>query len=83
MTPNLKAKELVEKYRTNIIIADRYSFNLEDDELQIAKQCALIAVDEIIKVSVENSFWDKIGIIASDYKQREYWDKVKTEIELL
>ena len=79
MTPKEKAKELVESFHPHVYIG----YESEEEGLGNAKQCALIAVSEIIKVSVENSFWDRIGIIASDYKQREYWQQVKTEIELL
>jgi hypothetical protein len=59
MTPKEKAKELVEKYAI-------WSWNE-------AKQCALIAVDEILKALPEdyqNDIWS-------------YWQEVKQEIEKL
>jgi hypothetical protein len=61
MTQKKKAKELVGKYSE--LVPD--DFGGMDDEL--AKKCALIAVDEILK--------DTINIY--------YWHEVKTEIELL
>ena len=64
MTPKEKAQELVNKFT-----------DLEDGEMYIgkAKQCALIAVDEILK----------IGSVIVDYNTRDYWEKVKKEIEKL
>ncbi len=63
MTPKEKAKELVE--------AMAFSCRECDYEAK-AKQCALIAVDEIINV-----------IIGSyDYElENKYWQEVKQEIE--
>ena len=58
MTPKEKAKELVDKF----IQTNGNAF--------FAKQCALIAVDEIINYSEE---WD----------DSEYWQEVKQEIEKL
>ena len=65
MTPKEKADELFDKY---------YSYlkaNLMDDKEAIddAKQCALIAVDELIK--------------QVNYLHIEYWKEVKQEIEKL
>jgi hypothetical protein len=54
MTPKEKAKELVDK------MFDKYT----------AKECALIAIDELIK----NSHSDK---------RTEYWENVKFEIRKL
>ena len=63
MTPKEKAKELVN------------SFYKEIKYLERAKQCALIAVDEMIDFMFlsenENSFWIN------------YYNKVKKEIEKL
>jgi len=60
MTPKLKAKELVDKYW---IYLD-------------AKQCALIAVDEIINSIV-------IFDLTAAENQFIYWEEVKQEIEKL
>jgi hypothetical protein len=73
MTPKEKAEELVSKYITN-----QNSWYLENlvDGLRIAhaKQCALIAVDEII---------DEYQKIFPNVNRRNYWDEVKQEIEKL
>ena len=61
MTPKEKAKELVDKFYEIL----PYWVNEQD-----AKQCALIAVDEMIKATVP---------LTSTY----YWQQVKTEIEIL
>ncbi len=64
-TPKQKAMELV----------DKYMFLLNVDlPITKTKQCALIAVDELIEI-----FNDTNG---SDYRL-EYWQKVKQEIEKL
>lgn len=60
MTPKEKAEELVERMA--------YSCRECDYEFK-AKQCALIAVDEILKTN--------------PYKARNYWTEVKQEIEAL
>jgi len=57
MTPQEKAKELLDKF-INVPLLDSYE----------AKQCALIAVDEIIPL---------VG------RYSDYWDEVKQEIEKL
>jgi hypothetical protein len=62
MTPQEKAKELVEKYAI-------WSWNETVCDYEVAKQCALIAVDEIIKYCHAEHI--------------EYWEEVKTEIEKL
>jgi len=68
MSPKLKAKDLVDKmlfcYQGNI---DEYT----------AKQCALIAVDEILQMVDETmQGWLDADIIA-------HWEQVKKEIEKL
>ena len=63
MTPKEKAKELVFKY-------ERYKWVNAD----LAKECALIAVNEII---------NNDGFTRFDDHLTEYWQNVKTEISLL
>jgi len=65
MTPKEKAGELVKKMYGNIF--DGGQFDAAEDAWQRSKQCALIAVDEILKL--------RIAIA--------YWQEVKKEIELL
>lgn len=66
-----KGQELVNKFLMEVKGADRYNYNLESMNLFIAKQCALIAVDEIIE-SLDES------LIDSDIY---WWKQVKKEIE--
>ena len=64
MTPKEKAEELVNRFiyrRTDYV------------EIDYAKQCALIAVDEIL----DNNLWFK------DEVNNNYWQEVKIEIEKL
>jgi hypothetical protein len=70
MTPKEKAIELVDKYRTYVRIADKYDYNLSEDEIHISKQCALITVDEIIESDTQFCYGN-------------YWQEVKQEIEKL
>lgn len=72
MSAKEKAKELVDKYYP---LASSYV----DDRHKVAKECALIAVDEIIKEikSIEfNHDIDIQGVV-------DYYDEVKKEIDLL
>jgi len=61
MTPREKAVELI------------YKFGMENQYYERTKQCALIAVDEILAIVI-NSPW--VEII-------KYWEQVKQEIEKL
>jgi hypothetical protein len=71
MTPKEKAKELVSKF-LDCEVESTEMFNAWID-YQLAKQCALIAVVEIIK-SI-NPFGMFLG--------KDYWEEVKQEIENL
>jgi hypothetical protein len=71
MTPKEKAKDLFTTFR--------YALSHKDAPLgmhkdNIAIQCALIAVDEILNA---------IGEIFETYEERKYWQEVKQEIEKL
>ena len=71
MSAQDKAKQLVEKYRTYVRLADKYDLNLGSDEMYIAKECSLLTVDELIKHFAQ----------IEPYLGVEYWREVKTEIE--
>jgi len=62
MTPKEKAKELVNKY-----------LQIYDGRVIEAKECALIAVDEILNTK---------GVYYN-YTEFDYWQQVKQEIEKL
>ena len=76
MTPKEKAKQLIE--------AMAFSCRECDYEAK-AKQCALIAVDEIIDASPTNPLKSSYIELYSDMVDEciEYWQEVKTEIEKL
>lgn len=65
MTPKEKAQELYISYYMNLW------FSFETDRTLNSKQCALIAVDEILK----NGFNPRLPF--------NYWQEVKQEIENL
>jgi hypothetical protein len=68
MTPKEKAKELVDKMLESLY--DNGSLSFKRILYDKAKQCALIAVDELID-NCENIF------------DVEYWQEVKQEIDKL
>jgi hypothetical protein len=70
MTPKEKARELVEKFRLNVLDYEGCSINEHK-----AKQCALIAVDEILEIVAS----DDSAIIV----ELQFWQEVKKEIEKL
>lgn len=76
MTPHEKAFELTHKFRLLEIRTSENSHMMIS--MADAKQCALIAVDEIIGLA-------KIASIRRDevYMELEYWQEVKQEIENL
>jgi hypothetical protein len=79
MTPKEKAKELVDKFYPNV----QWKLGQEDC-LDRAKRCALIAVDEVIKsIPCIPSPIPCEDINACIIQAREFWQKVKTEIENL
>jgi hypothetical protein len=70
MTPKEKAKELVDKY---YIVCQEFTQEIQCS-IQ-AKQCALIAVDELIKS------WDKD--LYENCGASEYWQEVKNKLKKL
>jgi hypothetical protein len=88
MTPKEKAEELVKKFGTYAVM---WSGGIEV-ERQNVKQCALIAVDEIIlsaPFEPVDTDWDEAGASAQYwYPQKledsaKWWGEVKQEIEKL
>jgi hypothetical protein len=77
MTPKEKAKDLINKYIKPTIkwnpINDVGYYN----DINAAKQCALIAVDEILKTNPYE--WDGEDLNSNI----DYWQEVKQEIEAL
>jgi DNA primase large subunit len=71
MTPKEKAEELFDKFELSfagVISAD-------EDWEALGKQCALIAVDEVIEALHEHHWQNRLII--------DYWQEVKNELEKL
>jgi hypothetical protein len=73
MTPKEKAQELVDKFLLEITGVDKYSYNIDSMNLFSAKQCALIAVDEILNALSYKA--------SSNFEELKYFVEVKQEIE--
>lgn len=73
MKPKEKAKELIEKFTEPTKVPNIKHIWVED--IDAAKQCALITVDEIINSRKEH--------LAQSIKFYEYWTEVKIELERL
>ena len=75
MTPKEKAKDLVDKY---LDIDSKYEYL----SYSMAKQCALIAVDEILEWPQVHDL-EKICDYSDEFYVRpsRYWTEVKQEIE--
>ena len=72
LTQKQKAKELVNKYIPHIAGADRYNSTLGIYDKHISKQCALIAVDEIISIKL---LW-----FQKNTEHLDFWKGVKEEL---
>ena len=78
MTPKEKAIELVNKFnKYTVVCVTHYSNGKMGENKQDAKQCALIAVSEIIKTNPYE--WDGEDLNSTI----DYWQEVKQEIEKL
>jgi hypothetical protein len=77
MTPQAKAKELVGKYSvwSNGNDATEYRY--------AAKQCALIAVDEVLQIRTLTGGWAKGIDLPINSSMTPYWQQVKQEINKL
>jgi hypothetical protein len=76
MTPKEKAKELINKYATYAVM---WAGGVEV-ERQNCKQCALIAVDQIILEQCKSS---ELKDPRYQDERIRYWNEVKQEIEKL
>jgi hypothetical protein len=84
LSPKEKAKELVHSYLTA-------SFGIIEEYVPVpyvlAKQCALIAVDEILKVYPLDKYDNLTSELTPEdvglHLFEEYWQQVKNEIQLL
>lgn len=87
MTPKEKAIELFDKYYKLFNNFPNYQYVIEnlntiqDEKLYTTKQCALIAVDEILEATKMHQY--ALNEIPSKIVYNNYWTKVKQEIEKL
>ena len=72
MTAKEKAIDLFNEYYSYL----KANLMYDEEARQDAKQCSLIAIDEIIKVACDYSEYDETVT-------KEYWEKVKIEINKL
>jgi hypothetical protein len=80
MSPKSKAKELIEKY-ADVLPSVFYNSD-EAKNYPRAKQCALIAVDEILQINWYNFEPLCFDDLVNEYKEKSvYWNEVKQEIE--
>jgi hypothetical protein len=70
MTPKEKAEELVNRYLKN----EKFQFGFRE----VRKECALIAVDEIL-----SDYKNYLLHENTEYKGLMYWKEVKQELEKL
>lgn len=80
MIPKLKAKELVDKFEEFADDMECNVFTSSENRFKNAKQCAIIAVDEILDELLEI-----VTVTSSKYiiKHINYYQEVKQEIEKL
>lgn len=77
MKPKERALELVNKFAIYL----RANLMYDEDADEDAKQCALIAVDEIIEQCEFDVIYDVLNQRYMD--KLNYWDEVRQEIEKL
>lgn len=77
MAPKEKAEELVSRYRKEVLKGKYRIHGFVIEEL--AEECALIAVNEIINESSEKIHRQGRSLLSD----KEYWLQVKQEIEKL
>ncbi len=75
MTPKKKAFELLRKFSG--LIGEKKQIM---DNINLSKQCALIAVDEILKIVPSIYVTNDEELHSGHY---QYWNEVKKEIEKL
>ena len=79
MTPKEKAINLADKFMLRIVFNIKQ--NIEVSVIESAKQCALIAVEEILNSNPSYEDYGGNGWIIID--NSEYWKEVKEEINKL
>lgn len=67
-----KARELIDFYRTYIRMADKYGYLLSDDEIHLAKQCALKTCNEVLGDMGSDRGYDSWVGVKQAIKDYEY-----------
>ncbi|MDP2683448.1 MAG: hypothetical protein Q8P20_00160 [bacterium] len=73
MTPKEKAKELIWEY---LPILEGWT---DESKTKLAKKCALICADEVIKSNPDSGYYIDTEYILDS--QIEYWQEVKIELQ--
>jgi len=76
MIPKEKAKELVNNFKLNVLDYEGSGLNTYK-----AKQCALISVDEIIKIVPYSTYKETLCPYDGAELSTKYWEEVKEELE--
>ena len=58
MTPRERAQKLFDKYYQ--IFVDDVDVHFIDTSKRISKKCALIAVDEVLKITAHDDYWQNV-----------------------
>jgi hypothetical protein len=82
MTPKEKAEDLVNSFYNNAESRNKIGAFDEDLHQYNCKQCALIAVDEVIEFMEADDF-DSDTCYWANHSKMQYWTEVKQEIEKL
>lgn len=78
MTPKEEAKELVDKcFNAN---KGHFYQDCPEEDLEAAKECALVVVNEILEILPTNEYLEDVGKYIEN-RQRVYYKEVKQEIE--
>jgi len=78
MTPKQKAKQLIDKFESHSFM----DIDMRISSYESAKQCALIAVDEILNVLPQSEYLEDRDEYCEN-RERLYWQEVKQEIQKL
>lgn len=84
MTPKEKALELLEQFDLLVTSWDCYNDKpYKDNGLVDKKECALVVVEEILKISAVADAHHMFIMYPERDNYTQYWTKVKEEINLL
>lgn len=81
MSPQEKAKELIDQFLPEVQGADRYNYNVEDMNVFIAKKIALTAVKEIRLSLTKYCEFDTREVFTQAYTDLAFWARVEEELK--